>query len=94
MTKKYNEIPYFQNEEEEREFWAKHNSTDYLDWDKTNISYFPKLKPTKRKNSLQIPELMLEELQTIANKRDISFQALIKIFLQERIEQVLNVKYR
>ena len=50
MTKKYNEIPYFQNEEEEREFWAKHNSTDYLDWDKTNISYFPKLKPTKKKS--------------------------------------------
>jgi len=94
MKKEFKKIPNFSNENEERKFWAEQNSADFVDWEKSNIAYFPKLKPSKRKISLQIPELMLEELRTIANKRDISYKALIKIFLKERIDQILRVQYK
>ena len=84
------EIPTFKNEDEEREFWASHDSTDYVDWDKAEVTVLPKLKPSTKTISLRLPELMLNELRVIANKRDVPYQSLIKMFLKERIDKELK----
>ncbi len=89
MPKELKELPTFKSEEEEREFWATHDSTEYLDWDEAEAVVLPKLKPSTRTISLRLPELMLNELRLIANKRDIPYQSLIKVFLKERIDQEL-----
>jgi predicted DNA binding CopG/RHH family protein len=80
-------IPEFQNEDEEREFWQEHDSTEYLNWDKAERAVFPNLKPSTKTISLRLPESMLAELRQLANKRDIPYQSLIKAFLRERIDQ-------
>jgi predicted DNA binding CopG/RHH family protein len=85
-----NRIPKFKNEEEEREFWATHDSTDYINWDKAERITFSNLKPSVKKISLRLPETMIEELKLLANKRDVPYQSLLKIFLAERIEKELN----
>lgn len=84
-----NPLPEFQNEDEEREFWATHDATDYVDWDRAQMTVFPKLKPTTKTISLRMPESMLNELKTLANKRDMPYQSLIKVFLRERIDSEL-----
>lgn len=73
-------IPEFKTEDEEREFWAEHDSTEYLDWSKAEPAIFPKLKPSTKTISLRISESMLNELRLLANKRDVPYQSLIKIF--------------
>lgn len=80
------QIPEFKNEDEEREFWTEHDSTDYLDWDQAERVAFPKLKPSTKTISLRMPESMLNEIRVLANKRDVPYQSLIKVFLQERID--------
>jgi len=92
MPNDYNEIPKFQSEDEEREFWATHDSTEYVDWDSAEEVVLSKLKPSTKTISLRLPELMLNELRLIANKRDVPYQSLIKIFLKERIDSELNKK--
>ena len=87
---KLKEIPKFENEDEEREFWATHDSTEYVDWGKAELPSFPRLKPSTKTISLRLAEFMLDELRSIANKRDIPYQSLIKIFLKERIDQELK----
>lgn len=79
-------IPEFHNEDEEREFWATHDSADYVDWKKARDVALPNLRPTTRTISLRMPESMLNELKILANKRDVPYQSLIKIILQERID--------
>ena len=83
-------IPKFKSEEEEREFWATADSTEYVDWDRGNRLVLPKLKPSLKTISLRLPEPMLAELKLLANKRDVPYQSLLKIFLAERIEQELR----
>ena len=83
------DIPTFESEDEEREFWATHDSTEYVNWDKAAPAYFPKLKPSTQSISLRLPEMMLAQLRLIAHKRDIPYQSLIKVFLYERINQEL-----
>lgn len=80
-------IPEFKNEDEEREFWKAHDSTEYMDWHKAERAVFPDLKPSTKTISLRLPESMLAELRQLANKRDIPYQSLIKTFLRERIDQ-------
>jgi len=84
-------IPKFKNEEEEREFWATNDSTDYIEWDKAERIIFSNLKPSVKKISLRLPETMIEELKLLANKRDVPYQSLLKIFLAERIEKELGI---
>jgi predicted DNA binding CopG/RHH family protein len=90
MAKELKEIPTFKNEDEEREFWATHDSTDYINWAEADEAIFAKLKPSTRTISLRLPELMLDELRLIANKRDVPYQSLIKVFLKERIDEELK----
>ena len=80
-------IPKFKTEDKERAFWAKENSTEYLDWSKAKRVIFPNLKLSTKTISLRLPESVLEELKLLANKRDIPYQSLMKVFLVERIEK-------
>ncbi|MGYP002622591034 len=82
-------IPEFESEEEEQEFWATHDSADYLDWSQAEKAVFPKLKPSTKTISLRMSESMLNELRLLANKHDIPYQSLIKVFLRERIDDEL-----
>ncbi|MBI4676795.1 MAG: BrnA antitoxin family protein [Elusimicrobia bacterium] len=84
-------IPKFKNEDEERAFWASHDSADYVDWKKQKKAIFPNLRPSVKAISLRLPESMLEELRLLANKRDVPYQSLLKIFLAERIAQELRL---
>ena len=83
-------LPKFKNEDQEREFWASHDSTEYLDWKEAERVVFANLKPSVKKISLRLPESMLEELKLLANKRDVPYQSLMKIFLAERIKKELE----
>lgn len=80
-------IPKFKNEDEEREFWSKNDSAEFLNWKSAERVLFPKLKPSTRAISLRLPESLLDTLRQMANERDVPYQSLIKIFLQERIER-------
>ena len=83
-------IPDFANEDEEREFWANHDSADYVDWSRAERAIFPNLKPSTRTISVRMPESMLDEIKLLANKRDVPYQSLIKMFLRERIDAELR----
>lgn len=80
-------IPKFKNEDEEREFWASHDSTNYIDWAKAKDVVIPNLKPTLKTISIRLPEIMIEELKLLANKKDVPYQSLMKIFIAERLAQ-------
>jgi predicted DNA binding CopG/RHH family protein len=83
-------VPKFKTEAEEREFWANADSSDYIDWSQAKRVLLPNIKPSLRTISLRLPELMLEELKLIANKKDVPYQSPIKIFLSERLSKELN----
>lgn len=83
-------IPKFETEDEEREFWANNDSTDHVDWSRARPATFPRLKPSTRTISLRLPEPLLDRLKMLANKRDVPYQSLLKIFLAERIEEELR----
>jgi predicted DNA binding CopG/RHH family protein len=84
-TKKH--IPKFRSEEDERSFWAEHDSTDFIDWQLAQRRRFPDLKPSLRTISLRLPVSMIEELKVLANRRDVPYQSLLKVFLAERLER-------
>ena len=81
------QIPDFENEDAEREFWDNHDSADYIDWSQAQSVVFTKLKPSTKTISLRLPEAMLAQIRLLANKRDVPYQSLIKVFLQERIDE-------
>lgn len=83
-------IPEFRSEAEERLFWQKQNSSEYIDWSDAENVVMPNLKPSTRSISIRLPESMIEELKVIANKRDIPYQSLIKMFISERIDVELH----
>jgi predicted DNA binding CopG/RHH family protein len=84
-------IPKFKTEAEERKFWATADSADYVDWSKAKKAVLPNLKPSLKTISLRLPEIMLQELKLLANKRDVPYQSLIKIFLSERLQKEIKV---
>jgi predicted DNA binding CopG/RHH family protein len=87
---KNKKIPKFKNENREREFWSKHDSTDYVDWKKAKRVTLATLKPSVKTISIRLPESMLEELKLLANKRDVPYQSLMKIFLAEKIKEEMR----
>jgi predicted DNA binding CopG/RHH family protein len=80
-------IPTFKDEDAEREFWAKADSTEYIDWSKAKRIMLPNFRPTLRTISLRLPESMIAELKLLANQRDVPYQSLLKVFLAERISE-------
>ena len=89
--KKELRVPRFKNEDQEREFWATHDSTEYIDWSKAERVIFPNLKPSTETISLRLPQYLLARIKQIANFRDVPYQSLMKIFLAERVEKELRV---
>ncbi len=83
-------VPHFKSEAEERKFWSTADSTRYVDWRRAQRTVFANLRPSLRTISFRLPELMLEELKLLANKRDVPYQSLLKVFLAERIEEELR----
>ena len=80
-------LPNFKSEDEERRFWATADSTDYIDWPMGERKKLVQLKPTLRTISLRLPVSMIEDLKVLANRRDVPYQSLLKVFLAERLAQ-------
>lgn len=80
-------IPEFKNNDEERKFWSKNDSSGYIDWSKAKRISFPNLKPSVKSISLRLPEAMLNDLKTLANKKDVPYQSLMKMFLSDKIKE-------
>lgn len=86
MKSKTKKVPKFKSEDQEREFWAKNDATDYFDLKGGKKMNFPNLKPSTQTISLRLPEDLLEEIKVMANKRDVPYQSLIKILLRESLD--------
>lgn len=87
-NKKFKAIPKFKNEDEEREFWATHDSTEYVDWSKAVVNpIFPNLKPSTQTISLRLPAYLLARIKELANAKDVPYQSLMKVFLAERVKK-------
>lgn len=85
MNKSLKAIPHFANEMEEQVFWENHDSTEYLDWVKAQSFVLPNLKPTTKTISLRLPQHLLDSIKAAANSRDVPYQSLIKVWLQEKV---------
>lgn len=85
-------IPLFDNEVDEVKFWESHDSTEYLDWSKSKLTEFPNLKPSIKTISIRLPESMLNDIKILANKKDIPYQSLMKIYLSEKIREEFGKK--
>lgn len=77
--------PEFSSEEEERQFWETHDSTEYLDWRQAQQVVMPNLKPTTKTISIRLPVHLLDAIKAAANSRDVPYQSLIKVWLQEKL---------
>ncbi len=82
---KLKKIPAFKDEDQEREFWAKADSTEYVDWTKARVVRFPNLRPSTAAISVRLPETLLTELKLLANERDVPYQSLLKVYLADRV---------
>jgi predicted DNA binding CopG/RHH family protein len=78
-------VPSFKSEKEERAFWARHDSSEYVDWRRAKRVTLPELQPSLRTISIRLPEAMLDDLKVLANRSDVPYQSLIKVFLAERL---------
>jgi predicted DNA binding CopG/RHH family protein len=80
-------VPTFSSEAEERTFWETHDTSPFVDWGKGRVAVFPNLKPSTETISLRLPAALLAELKALANKRDVPYQSLLKVFLAERVDR-------
>jgi predicted DNA binding CopG/RHH family protein len=88
--KRLKALPHFGSEDEERDFWATHDSVDYIDWSQGEPLSLSNLKPTARTISLRLPVTMIMNLKLLANKRDVPYQSLLKTFLADRLKQEMR----
>jgi predicted DNA binding CopG/RHH family protein len=79
-------LPKFKSEDSEREFWAQHDSAEFIDWRKAKRVTLPNLRPSSQTISLRLPKPMLDRLKLLANKRDVPYQSLLKMFVAERLK--------
>ena len=88
-------LPKFKNEDEEREFWDTHDSTEYFDWSKGQNIIFPNLKPTTRSISIRLPEYIINQVKVQANKLDVPYQALMKQYIAAgAVQETPRKKYK
>ena len=78
-------VPAFETEAEERRFWETHDTTEYVDWSAARPARFPNLKPSTETISLRLPAGLLADLKALANKQDVPYQSLLKVFLADRV---------
>lgn len=86
MSKHLKKIPEFSTEAKEQQFWETHDSTEYLDWHQAQSVVLTNLKPTTKTISLRLPQHLLDSIKAAANARDVPYQSLIKIWLQEKAQ--------
>ena len=84
MKKPLKPVPKFRSIAAERKFWETHDTTQYLDWSQSQPARFPNLKPSTKSISLRLPVHLLERIKVEANRRDVPYQSLIKVWLDER----------
>ncbi len=84
---KVKSTPKFKTEAEERAFWEKHDSSDYVDWKQAQSVSMSNLKPSTKTISLRLPEGLLDNIKVEANKRDMPYQSLIKVWLADDVKQ-------
>ncbi|MCL4378094.1 MAG: BrnA antitoxin family protein [Actinobacteria bacterium] len=87
--KKLKKIPRFKNEDAEREFWAVHDSTEYIDWSKAKKARFSYLKPSEKAISIRMPKFIIDDLKFLANRQSVPYQSLLKIFVTEKVKKEL-----
>jgi predicted DNA binding CopG/RHH family protein len=63
-----------------------HDSTEYVDWSKAQRVRLPYLKMSTTSISLRLPQGLLERIKVAANKRDVPYQSLIKVWLAEKVD--------
>ena len=80
-------MPTFGSEGEERQFWDTHDTGPFVDWNTAQVAVFPNLKPSTETISLRLPSALLAELKALANKRDVPYQSLLKVFLADRVSR-------
>lgn len=86
--KKFKKVPIFKNEDEEAEFWSTHDFTDYYDIKKAVINpTFSNLKSSTKTITIRMPESLLHSLKSLANKKDVPYQSLVKIFLDQKVKE-------
>ena len=82
-----NKLPDFKSEQEEREYWEKNDSADFVSWRKAQRAIFPNLKPSTTAISIRLPDSLLAQIKQAANKRDVPYQSLIKVWLSEKVSK-------
>ncbi len=87
---KLKKAPKFKSEKEEFEFWSSHDSTEYVDYSRAKGVLLPNLKPSTKTISLRLPESLIKHLKVLANKRDVPYQSLLKMFLIERVKEEIR----
>ena len=87
MNKKLKVVPQFKSEAAERAFWETHDSAELVDWSKAERVILPKLKPTTQSISLRLPLHLLGRIKSAANARDVPYQSLIKVWLEEKAKK-------
>lgn len=85
MNNQLKPLPKFASEQEEQTFWENHDSSDYLDWSQAQRVVLPNLKPSTKTISLRLPQHLLDSIKVAANARDVPYQSLIKVWLQEKV---------
>jgi len=90
-NKKKLSISIFKNEDEERKFWADHDAVDYFDMDHPIKFDLSKLKPSTRPITVRLPESLISNLKILANKKDVPYQSLLKVYLAEKVREELRI---
>ena len=90
--KKLKKIPRFKSLKEEQAFWNTHDSTDYIDYSKVELGFFPELKPSSKVISIRLPESLLEAVKVLANKKDVPYQSMMKVLLAEKVREELELE--
>jgi predicted DNA binding CopG/RHH family protein len=93
-VKKLKKLPRLESEDAVRRFWGSADSTDYVDWPKAKLAFFPNLKPSSRMISIRLPESLLEGIKVLANRRDVPYQSMLKILLAEKVQESFGPRKR
>lgn len=86
-TNKLKPMPTFKNEKDEFDFWEKNDATEYFGFEKNRVTSFPNLKYSTESISIRLPKSLLDDVKSIANKKDVPYQSLIKIYLADRVRE-------
>lgn len=89
--KKLKKIPRFRSFREEEKFWATHDSTEYVDYSKVELGFFPELKPSSRTISIRLPESLVEAIKILANRQDVPYQSMLKMLLAEKVREAMSL---